>query len=44
MMAAFHAACRPITGISAEGTRDAIERRWTASFEQVAPLAKDTLG
>jgi aminoglycoside phosphotransferase family enzyme/predicted kinase len=43
MMAAFHAGGDRSTVIATQGTRDAIEQRWTASFEQVAPLAKNTL-
>ena len=44
LMAAFHAGADRSPVISAEGTRDALLRRWTASFEQVAPLAAGTLG
>lgn len=43
MMATFHAGGDRSAVISTQGTRDAIEKRWTASFEQVALLAKDTL-
>src|SRR6478752_3475237 len=39
-MAAFHASADRSSSISAEGTGDAIERRWSASFEQVASLTK----
>ena len=44
MMAAFHAGADRSPEISAEGSRDAILRRWMASFEQVAPVARDTIG
>jgi aminoglycoside phosphotransferase family enzyme/predicted kinase len=44
IMAAFHAGADRSADISSEGTRDAIEQRWTTSFEQVGPLAEDTLG
>lgn len=44
MMAAFHAAATRSPAVSDQGTRDAIERRWAASLEQVALLAPDTLG
>lgn len=44
IIAAFHAGAERSPDIAAEGTRDAIARRWAASFAQVKPLAKDTLG
>jgi aminoglycoside phosphotransferase family enzyme/predicted kinase len=44
MMAVFHAGADRSPNIAVEGTRDAIERRWTASFVQVTPLASETLG
>lgn len=44
IMAAFHAAAARPPAVAEEGTRSAIERRWTASFEQVAPLAAGTVG
>jgi aminoglycoside phosphotransferase family enzyme/predicted kinase len=43
IMAVFHAHADRSPDISAEGTRDAIERRWSASFEQVASLANGIL-
>jgi aminoglycoside phosphotransferase family enzyme/predicted kinase len=44
MMATFHATADRAAIISAQGTRDAIEKRWEASFAQVAPLAEETIG
>jgi hypothetical protein len=44
MMAAFHSRADRSPEISAEGSRDAIGRRWIASFEQVAPIARGVLG
>lgn len=38
MMAAFHSHSDRSERISAQGSRDAIERRWWASFEQVRPF------
>lgn len=44
IMAAFHAAATRSPAISEQGTRDAIEGRWRAGFDQVAPLAAATVG
>ena len=44
MMAAFHSSADRSPEISAEGSKDAILRRWTASFEQVDPYARELLG
>ncbi len=38
LMATFHGAARRSPVISAEGSRDAIRGRWSATFEQVAPF------
>ena len=44
MMAAFHSRADRSPVISVEGTRDAIQRRWADSFEQVRPFVEDVLG
>jgi uncharacterized protein len=43
LLAAFHAAARRGPRISAEGSRDAILRRWTDSFRQVRPFRGSAL-
>jgi aminoglycoside phosphotransferase family enzyme/predicted kinase len=43
MIASFHAGAGRGPRISAEGTRDAIASRWTASFEQVRPFHRAVL-
>ncbi len=43
LLAAFHAAAQRSPAISAEGSRDAIRRRWFASFDQVTALGAHVL-
>jgi aminoglycoside phosphotransferase family enzyme/predicted kinase len=42
-VAAFHATARRDGEVAAEGTRDAIRRRWSQSFEQVRSLSQAAL-
>jgi len=38
LVAAFHARCERSPDIAAEGSREALRARWTASFDQVRPF------
>jgi len=38
LVAAFHARCERSPDIAAEGSRDALRARWTASFDQLRPF------
>ena len=44
IMATFHAAADRSPQIAAEGSRDAIQQRWTASLDQVSAIALDIIG
>jgi aminoglycoside phosphotransferase family enzyme/predicted kinase len=44
LIAAFHASGHPNAAIAADGSRDAIQARWQASFDQIRPTARDLLG
>jgi aminoglycoside phosphotransferase family enzyme/predicted kinase len=44
LVAAFHSNARPDALIAADGSRDAIQARWQASFDQVRQTAHDLMG
>ncbi len=43
VVAAFHSRCRSTEQINAEGSRDAVQARWTASFDQLRPFHGNVL-